>query len=162
MQYKCYKCKEIKEKENFHKGNGLTPRNQVAAYCKLCMAEYGKAYSKKEVCIKARQKYRESVKNLPEVKLKQLLRIKHRDRSDLDFDWCWSQLQTQGFKCAITKQPFIWESHHPQTLSIDRIDNTKGYTKNNVRFICWWVNVAMGNWGLEKLQQLVKDLPSGE
>lgn len=97
-------------------------------------------------------------KNNPVNKLKTLLSVQHIDRSELDFDWCWNELQKQNFCCKITGRPFIWEPKHPQTLSIDRINPKLGYTKENVRFVCWWVNTAMGNWGLELLKELVKDL----
>ena len=156
--YKCYKCKELKPPSEFHKGNGLTPRNKVAAYCKICMSAYGKIYEQTEKSKQSRKRYRESVKLKPEVKLKQLLRVKHVDRSALDFEWCWNKLVAQDFKCEITKVPFIWEAKHPQTLSIDRIDPKQGYTKTNVRFVCWWLNVAMGDWGLDKLKELIKGL----
>lgn len=43
-------------------------------------------------------------------------------------------------------------------LSIDRVDCTKGYTKDNIRLVCWWLNAAMGTWGLEFLLNNIKGI----
>ncbi len=36
---------------------------------------------------------------------------------------------------------------HPRSLSVDRIDSTRGYTYDNIRIICWCLNAAFNNWG---------------
>jgi hypothetical protein len=38
---------------------------------------------------------------------------------------------------------------NPYALSIDRIKNEKGYTKDNVRLVCWWVNNSKNNFSDE-------------
>lgn len=48
---------------------------------------------------------------------------------------------------------------HPLLCSVDRIDSSKGYTKENIVFCCWFVNAAKNEWGLEEIQQYWKYLP---
>jgi len=126
----------------------------VAAYCKECMSSYSKKWSKDNQ-EKRKASYTRNKSN-PMNKLKTLLRVQHMDRTSLDFEWAWKKLETQNFQCEITGEPFTWGVKEPTTLSIDRIDPNKGYTKDNVRFVCWWVNTAMGNWGLEQVKELIK------
>lgn len=159
--FSCSRCKKEKDVSEFHKGNGLTgPRSKVASYCKQCMSEYGKETSYKYR--QSRVEYRAKVKHYPEVKLKQLLRVSHVDRTALDYDWCWKRLCDNNFRCEITGKKFTWGSKEPTSLSIDRIDTNKGYTKDNIRFVCWWVNAAMGTWGLETLRELTREWQDNE
>lgn len=63
----------------------------------------------------------------------------------------------QNGKCAVTKIPFTFNpikhnSHKgrrkdPFSPSIDRIDSSKGYTKNNIRLVCVIVNLALNEFG---------------
>lgn len=39
--------------------------------------------------------------------------------------------------------------------TLDRVDNAKGYTVDNVRMICWRCNAAKRDSSLEQLEQLV-------
>jgi hypothetical protein len=50
--------------------------------------------------------------------------------------------------------------HHkrPYAPSIDRIDNSIGYTDSNVRIVCVAVNLAMNTWGEEVLFRIAANL----
>lgn len=161
MILKCYKCGLNKTPPDFHKGPNRTgPRSQYASYCKECISAYSKQYEYKYR--ETRVAYRQRVKHTPEVKLKQLLKTNTVDRSQLDFEWCWDRLDTLHFKCEVTGKAFTWGSKEPTSLSIDRIDPTKGYTKDNVRFVCWWINAAMGTWGEDTIRELIKEWMDNE
>ncbi|APB99066.1 hypothetical protein [Polynucleobacter asymbioticus] len=61
-------------------------------------------------------------------------------------------LKQQKFKCAITKIRFNESKpdgmrFRPWLPSIDRVDNSKGYTKDNIRILCAFVNIAMNGFG---------------
>ena len=43
----------------------------------------------------------------------------------------------------------IGEKKGPYGPSIDRIDSSLGYTKNNIRLVCIAMNYAMNEWGFE-------------
>jgi len=38
--------------------------------------------------------------------------------------------------------------------SIDRIDSTRGYTRDNVRIVLYGLNVMMNTWGAEKIHEI--------
>ena len=66
----------------------------------------------------------------------------------------------QGGRCAVTKIPLeigvdAWCLRQP---SIDRIDHDKGYTIDNIRLTCLWVNVARGKWADNQLLEMCKIL----
>lgn len=48
-----------------------------------------------------------------------------------------------------------WQSH-PQSPSIDRRDNNKGYTEDNCRVVCYWYNMAKGPWEEERVRDLIR------
>ena len=151
----CHKCKQDLSEDCFSSAKRNTHRNGKQSYCKTCMYEYGKQHRKDN-----KDHYRERSRKWntsPQQRLKTLLNANTVDRSALDFEWAWNKLQQSNFKCELTSTPFTWESRQPTALSIDRIDPSVGYTKENVRFVCWWVNAAMGNWGFEKLKELIKE-----
>lgn len=59
----------------------------------------------------------------------------------------------QNGRCAISNRVLEVGGRTPKTnesqnaLSLDRIDPSKGYTKNNVRLVVWVVNLALRKWG---------------
>ena len=153
----CYKCKQIKGVEFFSKSSRTQgKRTGYQCYCKSCMQEYRKTIPKDLRSEQGKRSYYKMTSD-PASRLKRLLRASTVDRSDLDFDWCWDRLTKSNFCCEITGKAFTWDTRTPTSLSIDRIDPTMGYTKENVRFVCWWVNAAMGNWGLKTLVNLIKE-----
>lgn len=60
----------------------------------------------------------------------------------------------QGSKCALSGMKFDIEDKWLKP-SLDRIDNTKGYTKNNVRLITWGLNHVRGDLSDKELVDLV-------
>ncbi len=145
MKY-CPRCKAYKERVSFGKSG---------SYCKPCRQQYAKDWAER-YAENQRKSYHKN-KEFPERRLRLLLSSSRHDRSAIDFDWAWSRLESNDFRCEITGMKFVYEARHPKGLSIDKIDPSKGYTKDNVRFVCWWMNAAMGGWGLDKLKELIKE-----
>lgn len=54
----------------------------------------------------------------------------------------------QGGKCAVTGITMTWMAGKatPTSISIDRIDNALGYTRGNVRLVCYQVNLMRNRW----------------
>jgi hypothetical protein len=66
---------------------------------------------------------------------------------DLDIDYLWNLFLKQNKKCALTGidinivNATISNNYHLNTASLDRIDSSKGYEKNNIR----WVHKAINH-----------------
>lgn len=76
---------------------------------------------------------------------------------ELDLDWVEEKINA-GF-CDLTKLPFVFEytgkaKRNPFAPSIDRIDNSQGYTKHNARVVLWGVNQALNEYGLETMMPI--------
>ena len=52
--------------------------------------------------------------------------------------------------------PHPEKNHNPLAPSIDRIDSKKGYTKDNIRIVLWFVNCAVGEGSDEEALPLLK------
>lgn len=71
-----------------------------------------------------------------------------------------AMLDASGWRCSLTGIAFDMEAKHrkgarPFVPSIDRIDSRKGYTPDNVRIICFAVNMALNAWGHGVLHQVI-------
>ena len=64
--------------------------------------------------------------------------------------------------CPVFKTPFVFGADgkttkaNPNAPSVDRVDNTKGYTKDNIRIISYRANILKKNATLEELRGLVR------
>lgn len=69
---------------------------------------------------------------------------------------------TQNGLCAVTKIPLLSKyfddnkPKNPYQASLDRIDHTKGYTKQNVRFVCYMFNIARNNFSDKDVLEFCK------
>ena len=61
-------------------------------------------------------------------------------------------------QCSMTGVQLSWRWEGPGTNpwapSLDRLDNSKGYTLDNVRLVCWAFNLARGVWHDEVFHKL--------
>jgi hypothetical protein len=48
----------------------------------------------------------------------------------------------------------------PTNLSIDRIDNTRGYTADNIQFVCDWANTAKNQLSVDEFVRLCQRVVS--
>lgn len=75
---------------------------------------------------------------------------------DIDREWVIEKLHAANYRCAVTGMRFSVdrngnEMRRKSAPSLDRIDCTKGYTRDNVRIVLASVNIAMNEWGAEHL-----------
>jgi hypothetical protein len=82
---------------------------------------------------------------------------------DLDYQFIADKL-ING-KCEVTGLSFVIQSctgkgHKTNSFSpsLDRIDNTKGYTKDNVRMVVWIYNRAKGAFPISDLLTMLRAL----
>lgn len=81
--------------------------------------------------------------------------IRHRSKKNsiaynLTKNWCLDRLNEIGYACELTGIPFIRYEEKDTTLSgnkhamsFDRVDSSKGYTKDNVRFCINILNISL-------------------
>lgn len=72
---------------------------------------------------------------------------------NLDLPWVLERIQAP---CELTGLPFelYAKGRGFSSPSIDRRDNSKGYTKDNCRVISWAMNCALHTWGEELYRAL--------
>lgn len=71
-----------------------------------------------------------------------------------------SMLARCNWRCSVTGTPFsllrVGKSR-PYAPSIDRRDNSIGYTRENCRLVCVAANIAMNTWGEVVLRELMRN-----
>jgi hypothetical protein len=95
--------------------------------------------------------------------------IKGAKRRGIEFDITQDDVQAmlerQNYRCAITQKPFnnrkpAGQRNRPWAASLDRIDSSRGYSVENCRLVCTFVNVALNNYGdglyTELLEHMVR------
>lgn len=78
---------------------------------------------------------------------------------DLDKAYLVELAYQSNFQCSVSGIGFEIDKENggrvsPWSPSIDRRDSTGGYTKDNVRLVCYAVNVAMNEWGEDVLRRI--------
>lgn len=87
-----------------------------------------------------------------------LARTKHKAKKEgktFNLDLAWIKQELAKGKCSVTNMPLVKPTYRPGkrgsqgawSPSIDRIDNSKGYTKSNCRIVVWMYNLAKNNYG---------------
>jgi hypothetical protein len=74
---------------------------------------------------------------------------------DLDLVYLVRLYESQGGKCAISGVEMTYLAGNGKVntnISIDRIDSSKGYTRDNVQFVCDMVNRMKSNMSLSELR----------
>lgn len=69
--------------------------------------------------------------------------------------------EKQNGKCYYTKEPMTWgakEVNYNTHMSIDRVDSTKGYTKDNVVLCSARINTIKNNISIEELNSICENL----
>lgn len=103
--------------------------------------------------------------------MKNRAKKKHLD-FDVDAEYLANLFIQQNNCCAVTKISFEFGEdgfrksyRRPFAPSIDRIDCTKGYTKDNIRIVCVVVNIAINDFGdsvFDKMcEEYIKNKHSG-
>lgn len=149
----CSKCLLTKTRNNFnsYKKGGLKP------YCKEWEISILRTYkSKKEyhyptkLYSQCRANHRERIKKGRQLEFT----ITPKDIEDL--------LIKQGNKCYWTNLPFNMEINNTKYKhngpSVDRLDNSKGYTPDNICITLWAVNRMRGNLSVEDFTNLLNNI----
>ena len=142
----CTCCKVEKDTSEFHKSKDK--KFGVNNVCKICAKIISKKYySKNSKQIKQRvscysQSYipkhsREIDSRLKNLCTKAKSRTKEFTLIDQDLLDLWEK---QNGQCAYTKLPMLATSNQFNTVSLDRVDSSKGYVVGNVQLVCAAIN----------------------
>jgi hypothetical protein len=75
----------------------------------------------------------------------------------LTLEWFEEQMDVTEFNyCAISGIKFVDEQNHPFSRSLDRISSTKGYTPDNVRWVCFKYNSWKSDLTLNEISLIFK------
>lgn len=139
---KCVKAGEEQLIENFYKRPN---RGTYKAKCKSC----------EKIIIR---NYRSTIKGY----MKQCLNSAQRrarlyNRSfSITLENIYDLFIKQDKKCAITGTLLghsnDGEGKSPKNMSIDRIDSSKGYTLDNIQWVCVWVQIAKQDWNEDEFK----------
>ena len=155
---KCFRCHKMKSHTEFSMCKKDT--SGLTTLCKSC--------TRNSRCI-----FMKDVRNfLIQKRADAKKRCNKNSRIQFDVsteDWI-NQYEKQNGVCALTGITMTWEYSsdenkdfyssvkYPYNLSPDRIDSSKGYTKDNLQFVCNRVNAMKNNMNTEELFDFCKKI----
>lgn len=152
----CNKCKETLDLSCFHRDNNAP--DGLKYTCKACMKAYHNRRAKTE---EAKKKKSVNFKKYVQKNWKSQLIRKCKHNNDdrikkgrsfgpvtVDVAWVDLQLELQGGRCYWSGVPMLLtsDSCDPHQVSIDRVNNDLGYTKENCVLVCSWINHGRGKY----------------
>lgn len=175
----CKECNQEKPLNCFYKN-----RDTLTTKCKQCINErsriYNNIYRKKEVeKVKAwNAKTKEKIKADP-TKVERINKLKRENARKNFIRRLWKGAQARAIKndlefnilesdiivpeiCPILEIPIFAgdKNNYANSPSLDRIDNSKGYIKNNIRVISMKANTMKSNASKELLLKFCKNIPN--
>ncbi len=170
----CPKCKIIKQTNEFR--NNKRNKDGKTTYCKDCLYVIMKTYRQNNLAKVAlrRSKWRKSNPNIEKIACKKwrtkyyknfsnyLHRLlKHTNKSKqhictITHKYLIDLLLQQDYKCAISKVELLHEKRNLQSVSIDRIDSSKGYIEGNIQLVCRTMNLAKNNYSNSEMLNFIE------
>lgn len=166
----CSMCKQLLPFSSFTK-NKANKKDGLQYNCRVCDT---KRQQKRRVVKKAEmqsysREYRIKNKNNFEFRLQGLLnasraRAKEKNRENTLVMQDLKELFPVDGKCPVFGFDLEWNGNgfRETSPSIDRIDSSKGYTKDNIQIISWKANRIKGYATVEDLETVIAYLKQGE
>jgi hypothetical protein len=129
-QRTCKKCNLVKPKEEFCKLNSTA----YSYMCKDCFNE-NRSSNRNDYFFKTLNSFiTHKIANARKRAKKKNINF------DLDIEFIINLYEKQNGLCALSKETLTFERNNFKNLSIDRVNSSKGYTKDNVQLVCEIVN----------------------
>jgi hypothetical protein len=136
---KCKKCKSDKENSRFYSGH----EHCISCHLKNRPEDIFSSSQKNNIIRKTftRPKKRATDKSI---------------EFTITREWLNEKLLTG--RCEQTNKEFVFERNSPYIPSIDRIDNSKGYTPENCQLVTVMYNFAKNKWSDETVREMFNSL----
>lgn len=140
---KCFKCKSFKPTDEFSKNR--SSKDGFSKLCKVCYSNYDSVkngYKKNSNALKTNlEEYLKYKHNY----FKRKSKLKNID-FDLDMHTLYELYQKQNGKCYYTGIEIIHNSgcFDYNSITVERLDSTKGYTKDNIVLAAFNINSFKG------------------
>lgn len=150
----CCKCKEYKAEDDFDIANNNWFRKNRDRRCKKCKKEQ---YTKRLLSNKGNQ-------GIDRLITERYAGLKDRAKKngllvDFDREYLKELWENQNHKCALSGIEMTTTFFQGRTLtniSVDRIDSSKGYIKENVQLVCMAINQMKSDMSKEELINFCK------
>ena len=81
---------------------------------------------------------------------------------DIDAIWLEKQYHKQNGCCfyfsnVLLDPQSVFVSRNPMTMSVERLDDSKGYTKDNEVLTCRFANLGLANTPIEKKKEFISE-----
>ena len=167
MEKKCKKCEKILPIDQFSKN-----KNELDGYfyrCKSCenlrkkefyYNGYDKIMSEKQP---SRREYTKKYFNKMDIfKLRYRTSKQRSKKMGWDFNITIENLielyEKQKGLCYISGVELSLEKHSPRTISLDRIDSSKGYVVGNVALCTDFINKSKSDYTLDEFKELILEI----
>lgn len=169
---KCHRCGNTYPLtlDYFHKNK--SKKDGFQSYCKTCNIEYYYKYSKneenRERIVRLSKKHNERMYSSIESLLhKRFSGAKNRaKRKHMDFDipqeYLYELWDNQDGKCYYSGLSMTFDANDLYTVSIDRIDSSKGYIIGNVALACWVINNMKASLTIEEFVYFCKTVAENQ
>jgi hypothetical protein len=167
-QYFCKKCQQWVDKSGWYYSKTVYGNPRRDGMCKICRRSYRKDAKKlydREYYKKNREHYLELYRKWSEDNLERKLWHSCKNRAKekgLEFNIEISDIVIPKF-CPVLGLPIDTHAEagtgsghrvNPYKPSVDRIDNTKGYIKGNIRVISWRCNTLKSDATLNEIERI--------
>lgn len=155
---RCKYCNVVKPIDSFY-ANGCFSDGlkKYRARCKDCILLLSKERQPETYKDKIRKKH-SSVKNYISTLLNHCSKRKNKEYN-LDIQYVLDIYEQQKGLCNISGVPMTFEYGAKTTnVSIDRVDNNKGYVKGNVHLVCYVANIMKNQFSIQEFIQFAKKI----
>lgn len=159
---KCKKCHKTKPLNDFFRSG-----KYYSSLCKECKGEYMEKYrAEKSYEIKSQRNeyminYRDKNQLRIDLYYKSLqgrfgMWRRSAKSRDIKWDITMADILKMPMQCFYTKLDLTLEKDKLNTVSIDRINNSKPYTKDNIVLCCHYVNIMKNKFKLSDFLDICK------
>lgn len=125
-------------------------KSMVGPRIKTCSIKCHRKRRSEYISMNNRKDFEHVIRNL--IKQSRFRAGRYKMSYDITYEYLWDLFEKQGRKCAITKIQFEISSgkgikkRSPWSISIDRIDSSKGYIVGNVQLVIVIYNLCKNSW----------------